>query len=63
VFPVHWFVAALSGWVQREQDDVIAFLQEENRVLSKLWPRQNAQNAALYSHQYYKLECTNWSVT
>lgn len=23
----------LCGWLQREQDDVIAFLREENRVL------------------------------
>jgi hypothetical protein len=26
-------VAMLCGWLQREQDDVIAFLLEENRVL------------------------------
>ena len=31
--PVLWFVAALCGWILREQDDVIAFLREENRVL------------------------------
>jgi hypothetical protein len=33
VSPVLWFVAALCGWILREQDDVIAFLREENRVL------------------------------
>src|SRR5918996_3297456 len=27
-----WFAVALRGWVQREQDDVMAFLQEENLV-------------------------------
>jgi HTH-like domain len=27
------FVATLCGWIHREQADVIAFLQEENRVL------------------------------
>jgi hypothetical protein len=26
-------IAALSGWLQREQEDVIALLCEENRVL------------------------------
>jgi len=26
-------VAILCGWVQREQNDVIAFLREENRIL------------------------------
>jgi hypothetical protein len=26
-------VAMLCGWLQREQQDVIAFLREENRVL------------------------------
>lgn len=31
--PLQWFVAALCGWILREQDDVIAFLREENRVL------------------------------
>jgi hypothetical protein len=30
---MQWFVAALCGWIQREQDEVIAFLGEENRVL------------------------------
>ena len=33
MIPFHWFVAVLCGWVQRQQDDVIAFLREENRVL------------------------------
>ena len=28
-----WFIAALCGWMQREQYDIIAFLQEEDRVL------------------------------
>ena len=26
-------IAALGGWLQREQSDVIAFLREENRLL------------------------------
>jgi hypothetical protein len=29
----HWFIAALRGWIEQEQADAIAFLQEENRVL------------------------------
>jgi hypothetical protein len=33
VFPFHVIVAMLCGWLQREQEDVIAFLREENRVL------------------------------
>ena len=31
--PAQWFIAVLCGWIQREQADVISFLQEENRVL------------------------------
>jgi hypothetical protein len=33
VCSAQWFIAVLCGWIQREQADVIAFLQEENRVL------------------------------
>jgi transposase InsO family protein len=33
VFPFHVLLALLCGWLQREQEDVIAFLREENRVL------------------------------
>jgi hypothetical protein len=33
VLPLHWIVAALLGWLQREQHDVIEFVREENRVL------------------------------
>jgi hypothetical protein len=33
VFPFYFVVAMLCGWLQREQQDVIAFLREENRVL------------------------------
>jgi len=33
VFPFQFMVAMLCGWSQREQEDVIAFLREEIRVL------------------------------
>ena len=33
MFPFQWFVGVLRGWILREQDEVIAFLREENRVL------------------------------
>jgi hypothetical protein len=33
VLPLHLIVAALFGWLQREQRDVIEFLREQNRVL------------------------------
>jgi hypothetical protein len=33
VVPFHLVLAALCGWLEREQRDVIAFLHEENRVL------------------------------
>jgi transposase InsO family protein len=33
VLPLHWIIAALFGWLEREQHDVIEFLREENRVL------------------------------
>ena len=33
MFPFHFVAAMLGGWLQREQEDVIAFLREENRLL------------------------------
>jgi putative transposase len=33
VIPLQILVAALLGWLEREQRDVIAFLREENRTL------------------------------
>jgi hypothetical protein len=33
VLPFQLLVAALGGWLHREQADVIAFLREENRIL------------------------------
>ena len=31
--PLHFFAMALAGWMNREQQDVIAYLHEENRIL------------------------------
>jgi transposase InsO family protein len=33
VLPLHLIVAALFGWLHREQHDVIEFLRQENRIL------------------------------
>src|SRR5262245_24978367 len=33
VVPYHFGVAMLCGWLRHEQDNIIAFLREENRVL------------------------------
>jgi hypothetical protein len=33
VLPLHLILAALLGWLERKQRDVIEFLREENRVL------------------------------
>ena len=33
MFPFEFVIAMLCGWLQKEQEDVIAFLREENRVL------------------------------
>jgi putative transposase len=33
VFPLQFLVATLCGWLRHEQDNIIAFLREENRVL------------------------------
>ena len=33
MLPLHLVVAALFGWLEREQRDLIEFLREENRVL------------------------------
>jgi len=35
VIPLHLFVAALFGWLEQQQRDVIEFLREENRVLKR----------------------------
>jgi len=35
VIPLHLFVAALFGWLEQQQRDVIEFLHEENRVLKR----------------------------
>ena len=33
MFSFQFIVAMLCGWLQREHEDVVAFLREENRVL------------------------------
>lgn len=33
MIPLHLLIAALFGWLEQEQRDVIEFLREENRVL------------------------------
>ena len=33
MLPFQLVIAALGGWLQREQADVIAYLREENRIL------------------------------
>jgi transposase len=33
VVPLHFFLAALAGWLNRQQHDAIGYLVEENRVL------------------------------
>ena len=35
MIPLYLFVAALFGWIERQQRDVIEFLREENRVLKR----------------------------
>jgi hypothetical protein len=31
--PFHFLVVAISGWMDREQQEVIDYLREENRIL------------------------------
>ena len=31
--PFHFFALALAGWLNREQQDVIAYLRIENQIL------------------------------
>ena len=40
MLPFQLLVAALGGWLQREQADVIAFLREENRLLKTRLAKQ-----------------------
>jgi hypothetical protein len=37
VIPLQMLLAALLGWLEVEQRDVIAFLREENRALKHNW--------------------------
>ncbi len=40
MLPFQLLIAALSGWLPREQADIIAFLREENRILKARLPGQ-----------------------
>lgn len=52
MFPFHIVLAVLCGWLQREQEDVIAFLREENRVLKA---RLNGQRLLLHDGKRRRL--------
>ena len=40
-YPLQFLVVAVAGWINQHQRDVIAYLQEENRVLREhLGPRR-----------------------
>ena len=43
--PWQILVAALAGWICRQQDAVIEYLREENRVLKEQIGRRGAQPA------------------
>jgi len=42
--PWHFIVVAVAGWMNRQQQDAIAYLQEENRILRKLVLQMAEQN-------------------
>jgi hypothetical protein len=46
VFPFQFVVAMLCGWLQKEQEDVIAFLREEHSV------RRRERIGGLLSYYY-----------
>jgi hypothetical protein len=52
VFPFHLLVAMLCGWLPREQQDVMAFLREENRVLKT---RLDGRRLRLDDHERRRL--------
>jgi putative transposase len=52
VAPFQFVWAILCGWLQREQEDVIAFLREENRVLKA---RLDGQRLRLEDHERRRL--------
>ena len=31
--PLHFFAVAIAGWMNRQQQEAIAYLKEENRIL------------------------------
>jgi hypothetical protein len=46
IYPLQVLLASLAGWLNRHQQDVIAYLVEENRVLKEQlkgtgWRRDN----------------------
>ncbi len=36
--PFNLLVVMVAGWIQRQQDEAIVYLREENRVLRELIP-------------------------
>lgn len=35
VYPLQWFLLTFAGWVTRQQQQVIEYLLEENRILKE----------------------------
>ena len=42
-YPVQFLLLVLAGWVNRQQQDGIDYLREENRVLLKATSRASGQ--------------------
>ncbi len=47
--PLQFFFLLLVGWVNRHQDDVFAYLSEENPALKELWPKGPRASLAPYA--------------
>ncbi len=46
IYPLQVLLATLAGWLNRHQQDVIAYLVEENRVLESVFGSTTVNAAA-----------------
>ena len=58
---LHVLIAMLAGWLQRHQQQVIAYLQEENRVLKAQLGSQRLRLTDLERRRLAALAYPAWS--
>ena len=53
LFPLQYLIATLALWLNRQQQEIIDYLKEENRLLKAQWER--SYNLTTYSRSRPKL--------